>query len=280
MTSEGRKLKTESRNHKSEARRLKAGGGERTRTNGPRLNPKNWGQRPALAGLVCLTALSFAQNGNARKPEPNLTFTVGVYNYAHASPSTLAGAEHEAARILGLAGVRVLWLDCRTSESATESHSPCQKSVGPAYIEMRILAQPLKNIFRDDPMGFAVPPAMANVYYQRAMLFVRGDASAFASQTILGCVMAHEIGHLLLGPNCHSDLGIMRATWEREDMQPRMVGGRLFTPAQAKLIRAEVKRREGSQTATPKSTQMGTSSPSLTPPDARSSAHSEPIMDR
>jgi hypothetical protein len=243
MRTQGRKQEAESRNQKSEDRSQKAGGWGWARTRGERPRENRRQGFALVAAMVCLMGLSFLQNGLARQPEPSLTFTVGIYDYAHASPATLAGAEREAGRILGVAGVQVAWRECGTTEPDSYSQSPCQKSAGRAYIELRILAQPNKSMYRNDPLGFAIAPAMANVYYHKAMLFVGGDGAGYEGQTILGCVMAHEIGHLLLGSNSHSDSGIMRATWEHEDMQPQWMGRRLFTSAQGKLIRAEVKRR-------------------------------------
>src|SRR5579859_6418575 len=237
---------------KTEIRRKKAGRSEWTRTREKRSGGKQGFAHVAV--LACLMGLTLEQVAIARQPDPSLTFKVGVYNFAQASPETLAGAEREAGRILGVAGVRVVWMDCRTPESTTDSQNSCQKSLGPADVELRILAQPIRNMFQGDPLGYAIAPEMANVYYQKAMLFVGGKGSGFAGQAILGCVMAHEIGHLLLGSNSHSDSGVMRATWERDDMLPRFMGRRLFTPAQAKLIRAEVGRREASLTASALST--------------------------
>ena len=56
---------------------------------------------------------------------------------------------------------------------------------------------------------------------------------------ILGCVMAHELGHLLLGSNSHSDRGIMLSRWEVNQVRHLMMGALLFTPEQSKLMRLE-----------------------------------------
>jgi hypothetical protein len=37
--------------------------------------------------------------------------------------------------------------------------------------------------------------------------------------TLLGHVLAHEIGHILEGAPRHSDSGVMKARWERRDLQ-------------------------------------------------------------
>lgn len=248
MKSEGRKRNEEGRNQKSEARRLKAGGGERTRTKRARLNAKNWGLRFTLvAGLVCLLGLSFAQNGIGRQSDPGLTLKVRVYNYSPASAAMVEGAEREAGRILSDAGVQAIWLDCLAVDSSTESQSLCHESFGATAVVLRILAKPAENRFRDTVFGFANVPTLASVYYRQAVLLAHGDDADFEATPILGCAIAHEIGHLLLGSNSHSDTGIMRGQWGRKDVQQALMGERLFTPAQANFIRAEVQRREAPQ---------------------------------
>ena len=53
--------------------------------------------------------------------------------------------------------------------------------------------------------------------------------------TLLGYVMAHELGHLMLPPNSHSVAGVMRPNF---DIDSRGIRGiRLFTDAEARAIR-------------------------------------------
>ena len=63
--------------------------------------------------------------------------------------------------------------------------------------------------------GGSVAGRFANVFYERVKhvsllwgLFPRD---------VLGDAIAHELGHLLLGPQ-HSDRGIMNADWTRQDL--------------------------------------------------------------
>ena len=71
----------------------------------------------------------------------------------------------------------------------------------------------------------------------------------FEVPVILGSVIAHEIGHLLLGLNSHSDTGIMQKRWERKQLQMVTTGNLLFTAAQGKLMQAEMQRRTRVQVA-------------------------------
>jgi hypothetical protein len=57
---------------------------------------------------------------------------------------------------------------------------------------------------------------------------------------ILGTVIAHELGHLLLGSNSHSGVGIMRAHWQGEELRRLSRGGLWFTNEQAGDMRGKV----------------------------------------
>ena len=60
---------------------------------------------------------------------------------------------------------------------------------------------------------------------------------------ILGHVIAHEFGHLLLNLDSHSPTGIMRGMWDTNDFAAATYGDLLFTPQQAEVIRVDVARR-------------------------------------
>jgi hypothetical protein len=100
-----------------------------------------------------------------------------------------------------------------------------------------------QNKFQDTVFGFAVHPILATVYYDYPVRLARGDNSDFELPVILGCVIAHELGHLLLGSNSHSGSGIMQPRWERRQVRQAMTGDLLFTSAQAKRIQFEAESR-------------------------------------
>jgi hypothetical protein len=60
---------------------------------------------------------------------------------------------------------------------------------------------------------------------------------------VLGATMAHEIGHLLLGPKAHSRRGIMSARIRCEELRQASRGELRFEPAEAQRLQAEVARR-------------------------------------
>jgi hypothetical protein len=66
-----------------------------------------------------------------------------------------------------------------------------------------------------------------------------GDRNALT----LGVVMAHEIGHLLLGSNSHSARGVMRAEWSQQLLEGIYEGREGFSAAESRRMRQNVEAR-------------------------------------
>ena len=86
------------------------------------------------------------------------------------------------------------------------------------------------------------------MYYENVLRRAQSDdAEGGKLQIILGCIIAHELGHLLLGSNSHSDTGIMLARWEVNQLRQLMMGGLLFTPGESKRMGLEARSRTDRQ---------------------------------
>jgi hypothetical protein len=71
-----------------------------------------------------------------------------------------------------------------------------------------------------------------------------GDVQALAqacgvsSEVLFGFVIAHELGHLLLGPHAHTGLGLMRPVWTRTDVLNGVAQGQFrFSTEEGERIR-------------------------------------------
>jgi len=206
------------------------------------------------AGLGLGFLLAVASVGSARTQarggaEPSLQITARVYNYAAVSRETLLGAEKESSRIFREAGVEVAWLDCPTSHAEEEKYPACAAPMGAMAVDLRVVPAPMAERLRSngEEAGMALPSARTGnasaawVFYQRVEELAESEVAS--SSQILGHAIAHEIGHLLLGPNAHSRTGIMRGNWDRRYLQEASQGQLLFTRDQAGRIRAEVSNR-------------------------------------
>ncbi len=118
----------------------------------------------------------------------------------------------------------------------------------PTRFTLRLLTNAMAERFPvgRDTFGFALLPVnggfgmLANVFSERA----REMGSGAESQGItLGDLMAHELGHLLLGTSEHSVAGIMRARWQARELQGILRPAMFFFPEQADTIRAQVRAR-------------------------------------
>jgi hypothetical protein len=74
----------------------------------------------------------------------------------------------------------------------------------------------------------AATGVLATVFPERVQAVAR--AAAVDVRTLLGRVIAHEIGHLLLGTGAHAERGLMRAHWSRAMLQHSSADDWRFTP--------------------------------------------------
>jgi hypothetical protein len=214
----------------------------------------DWASFATLLGLLGLAGLGFPKAAFARNHNPQPTITVQIYNYSQASPAMLVEAEREAGRILGAVGLRPVWVECSVEPSTSGLEGPCQKAPAATDLRLRVLGAPVTNIFRDTVFGFAVHPVLASVYYEYAARRAKTDNAEFEAPIILGCAIAHELGHLLLGTNSHSDEGIMQPRWESSQFRQLMTGALLFTSEQSKLMLVAARARSERQNLTSAST--------------------------
>ena len=203
----------------------------------------------SLAILLTVAAASSAAKDAPREVETRFQITVRVYNYAGVASGTLLRAEEEGTRIFRKAGVEVVWLECSVSPSPEGQATPCQTPLGAITVNLKILPPSMAARFESsrEEMGFALvltrngSATDAWVFYQRVE-DAAGSQIASPSQ-ILAYAMAHEIGHLLLGPDHHSREGIMCARWNQKSLEDVSQGQMLFTRDQAQLIRNQVQTR-------------------------------------
>lgn len=172
---------------------------------------------------------------------------VRLQDYANVAPVWLVKAKAVATAILASAGVAVSWWDC--SPSSEERDAVCSLPPGPMDIQMRILTEAMaKRLPRTrNSMGSAMVtgrfPSIASAFYHRAEELDGGKSGAAAE--ILGGILAHEIGHLLLAERSHSATGLLRAHWENEDLRRIACGTLRFTPEQAARMLSLVAERMG-----------------------------------
>lgn len=219
--------------------------------------------RSLAAGWIGMMAVvNGSQAVWAGEPEPAPQITVYVYNWAQVEPSTLRIAKVAATHIFRKGGVEATVLD-HPLPSAEEQGKVLQW-VGPSDFFVHILSLPMAERFGFPTRVLGIAPGTTQepdrnkVYVSdhvagrmaqaQLMARVKGFVSHNANKgQILGHGMVHEIGHVLLQQASHSPVGLMRANWDRNDMQKMVAGYLLFTPEEAERVREEVSRRNAKQ---------------------------------
>jgi hypothetical protein len=164
--------------------------------------------------------------------------TVAIYDDAQLSPRVLADAEDEATRIYQRAGIPILWIGCNRSKMDAKSDSRCQDPPSPIHLNLRIVPHARKS--SDDIFGVAfLSPegtgAYSDVFYDSVEQLDRDWHVGIAR--VLGHVMAHELGHLVLGSNAHSRQGIMCPSWHVDELHLLSMGALLFSEEQGRFMR-------------------------------------------
>jgi hypothetical protein len=188
-------------------------------------------------GLLAFPTSTFA------KEESTVSISISVYNYAEVTPGILSRAEREADRILNKAGVRPVWFDCSVKPASVDQESICRSGWGYQNIVLRLLSRHIPTGFQDFTFGFSVSPGLASVYYGDVALVAERQELRSELPLLLGCLIVHEIGHLLLDSPDHSAIGVMQAQWGPRELQQSLTGSMVFTPAQSRRIREQVQMR-------------------------------------
>lgn len=200
----------------------------------------------AVGFLLTISQSALAETPPAPTAENEAKILVRIYNYAQVKPSTLMRAEQAATNVLHHAGIRVAWIDCQLL--AEENPPECNRPVEAAEFVLRILrrSMALGTSGFQDAFGYAYPlqgggGAYLTVLYDRVE---QETNKRYLHGLILGHVIAHEIGHLLLGFG-HSPIGIMQAELREQQWQDAAQGNLCFTPQQGELLRVAVNARMG-----------------------------------
>ena len=191
----------------------------------------------AIATWACLAWLSGEALAYANQALP---LTLTVYDYAQVPRDVRAEAAKTVAQVYGALGVEMVWVDrCL--------RGPCRSDIQP--VETVDSRRPMLTVHI---VGHAMPPFthktkvmgiaplggyMAYAFFDRIKAFAMRRELYLS--TVLGYVIAHEVGHLLLREG-HAEYGIMRSSWSATDLIEAQRGRLGFSPVQGHRIRAQL----------------------------------------
>ena len=163
----------------------------------------------------------------------DVTVTVHVEDYAHIAAQDWARVRQMVGQIFAGGRVTVRW--------AGALHVPKQDWPRDGLSRVAVVITNIEAPFGGSPSDTADVLGRAAPEYSRAWVFANRIAAAAATGTVdrtvlLARVVAHEIGHLLLPGEGHSDRGIMTC-----GMALTQVGVFGFTPQQAASMHQRIR---------------------------------------
>ena len=186
----------------------------------------NWNQSFAASLLLGLALPVAAQD-----------VTVHVYNYAGIPEEVLAEAIGHAEKVYRQAGIETQWVA-----------DPLEQG-SPSSLIMRIAPESMVANWANHRthLGYSLIPAGRRFGYIGAVYLDRIEELAHRYShpraLVLGMVIAHELGHLLLGAQSHSLSGIMRFRLTQKSIELAGQGRLRFLPSQVKRMRKQIAER-------------------------------------
>jgi hypothetical protein len=148
----------------------------------------------------------------------------------------LTHAQAEVSKIYAAAGVDVQWIR-GTSQSSRLSGPPLNVIILPDP-DVTSRARGSKNMLG---VALMTPQGRGSVVYAfYARIEERASKALTDPSILLGHVLAHELGHLLLGHHAHSTRGIMNGEWGYSETQRLRLGLLAFTKDEASSIRLNI----------------------------------------
>ena len=196
------------------------------------------GRKFWIVGAVTLALLSAEGAGAVPETRPDtIRLKVSVFNDAQVPPSVLQAAETRAQLVFKEAGVSLTWLDCGTPEHWNTGLG-CLDVAFPRHLSVRLVRG--KQTGRDDIFGQSFLNQQGEGNYANVYLTPLSSAKALqliSEGDLLGYVVVHELGHLLLGKSSHSTEGLMRAKWEVWELREAAQGNLLFSKSENERMR-------------------------------------------
>ena len=155
--------------------------------------------------------------------------------------------------------LELAWAACPPGRDSPDAYPDCLGPYSPRDLTLRILPDVVSGYaLQDDVFACALiapegeSSRQADIIFGRLKNFAWKKVRRWLASPVrpgaclspmLGAVVTHEVGHLLLGSNAHSKEGIIRANWGPQALEDAYEGQFGFTPKQVKRLEAAVRAR-------------------------------------
>jgi len=186
--------------------------------------------RRLIVGLVWVILASTSAATATERGEASRAVAVRVIDLADAPLTIRRLALEQAARLFEQIGVTIVWDDSNRLTAVLSR---------PLVVDVTLLDHRHDAVITTGSvLGSATPspaPSIA-VFYRDVQELAH--TYAVRPEILMGFVIAHELGHLLLGPHAHTGYGLMRPIWTRTDVANGVAQGQFrFSALEGDCIR-------------------------------------------
>ena len=211
----------------------------------------------SLAFASCLqlqrSANASPQDGGAPEVLNDRQIVIRVHDYAQVKSKVLLEAEQSAGNILREAGIEVNWVACRVGETPPGA-AACGAPMTPLVFILNLLPRSMAQHLNFPGQVFGVAfQSKEEEFGFDASIFYDNVKDCAAHQhwhqhwdlaPLLGHVIAHELGHLLMGTHSHAGLGLMRDSWSSKQLYAVERRGLTFSPTETQRLQIGMARRQ------------------------------------
>ena len=201
--------------------------------------------------LAAIVTAAWVLTGTLSRAEdrPTLTVVLHVTDFAGTDPGDFARARTEAQRIFDDTAIRLVWVDIANGPRARACEG---LSLFVSFLSPYLIQQRTRQGMGESVLGSASPSTgYAFIYSERVRELA--PRRRIDEGVLLGRVIAHEVGHLLLGGHDHSRTGLMTVGMETDPTGLQA----LFSAKERRAIRA---RLESKGTSPQERAECGTAS--------------------
>ena len=186
-------------------------------------------------------AVSISAHSSATTP---LSFPVVVRNFGEVSSTTIDEAQSVVNVLFRPIGVQARWVthDDLRRELPSAPQSPCEFA---SLVKLNLISTDAEIELDKDVLGTSVP-AVGFVRVAPRRIAERADKAGVSQGFLMGEVIAHEIGHVLLPRGSHSLVGLMK---ERLDATDMIASRATLCPREAADMRATIVERQSACSA-------------------------------
>lgn len=210
------------------------------------------------AFVLNLPNLQASQYSEQARPR----ITLAVCDKAGLPSETLRAAKNYAMQVFAAAGVDLIWLGSEGNRSPMTFLPSSLEGCGLPSVDTDFLAIISNESPKGWPwggLGFSTPwpspPQRVYILYDEVKIVLSNMRNPDAA-SLIGNVVAHEIGHLLLPDKRHTTSGIMSTGWRYGQIAEAAQGVLRFLPADAERIRTESQARAARNAARSAETAM------------------------